>query len=46
MEAAFQLRFMSLAVHVINRCSPSVKMHRQLHLKKAILAIYTAAKQV
>ena len=47
--AAFQFRFMNLAVNVIDRRGPSNEMHCQLQLKKAkvrlhVLAIYIAAK--
>ena len=40
--AAFQFCFMALAVHVID----SNEMHHQLQPKKAVLAIYIAAKDI
>ena len=48
--AAFQFRFMALAIDVIDRRDPSNEMRRQLQPKKtqvkAIVALYTAAKDV
>ena len=44
--ATFQLRFMVLAVDVINRHGPSIEMRCQLQPKKAILAVHIAAKDV
>ena len=48
--AAFQFRFMALAIDVIDRRDPSNEMRRQLQPNKtngkAIVALYTAAKDV
>ena len=46
--AAFQFRYMALAINVIDRRDPSNEMRRQLqpNKTKAILALYTAAKDV
>ena len=46
LPAAFQFRFMALAVDAIDRHSPGYEMRRKLQLKKtkgnAVLAIYVA----
>ena len=38
--AAFQFRFMALAIDVIDRHDPSNKMHRQLQPNKAKIRLY------
>ena len=44
--AAFQFRFMALAINVIDRRDPSDEMHRLLQSNKTVLALYIAAKDV
>ena len=41
--AAFQLRFIALAIDAIDRHDPTNEMRRQL---QAVLAVYIAAKDV
>ena len=38
--AAFRLHFMALAVDVIDRCGPSIKMRLQLLPKKTKVRLY------
>ena len=38
--AAFQFRFMALALNFINRCDPSNEMRRQLQPKKTKVRLY------
>ena len=49
--AAFQFRFIALAIYVINRCGPSNEMRHRLQpnktkVRNAVLALYIAAKDV
>ena len=44
--AAFQFRFMALAIDVIDRRDPSNEMHCQLQPNKTKVAVYIAVKDV